>query len=97
MTYTVHPDAERDIAEASDFYEKQAGVVIARRFLAEFERVAKLVDQNPEVGAPLTHTRRMFPLKVFPYAVVYRILSDGVQILIVRHQHRKPSFGMSRR
>lgn len=96
MTYTLHPDAERDIADASDFYEKQAGIVTARRFLDEFERVAKLLDRNPEAGAPLTKARRMFPLKVFPYAVVYRIIANHVQILIVRHQRRRPGFGMSR-
>ena len=32
MTYTVHPGAQRDLAEASDFYVKQAGKVVAQRF-----------------------------------------------------------------
>ena len=30
MTYTVHPSAERDLSEASDFYVRQAGVVVAQ-------------------------------------------------------------------
>lgn len=34
MTYTVHPEAERDIAEALDFYKKQAG----RRYCAPFSK-----------------------------------------------------------
>lgn len=97
MTYTVHPGAELDLAEASDFYVKQAGEVVARRFLAEFERVARLVDRNPEAGAEIRKNRRRFHLAVFPYTVIYRKLEAGIQVLVVRHQSRKPSYGMSRR
>lgn len=97
MTYTVHPQAESDLVDASNFYEKQAGTVVARRFLAEFERVADLVDRNPEAGARRSKSRRVFHLKLFPYTVVYRILTHGIQILVVRHQSRKPSYGMGRR
>ena len=43
MTYSLHPGAERDIADALDFYKEQAGPLVAGRFLEEFERVAALV------------------------------------------------------
>ncbi len=43
MTYSLHPGAEQDIADALDFYAKQAGPLVARRFLNEFERVATLL------------------------------------------------------
>jgi plasmid stabilization system protein ParE len=97
MTYSVHPAAERDVADASDFYKERAGVEVARRFIAEVDRVACLVDLNPEGGAPLTKGRRVFHLKVFPYSLIYRSIAGGIQILVVRHQHRKPSYGMGRR
>lgn len=97
MTYTVHPAAERDIAEALEFYGERAGLAVASRFLDEVDRIAKLVDRNPDGGAPLTQGRRMFHLKVYPYTLVYRKLAGGIQVLVVRHQHRKPSYGMSRR
>ena len=97
MTYSVHPGAERDLAEASDFYVKQAGKVVAHRFLAEFERVALLLDRNPEAGAEIRTNRRKFHLAVFPYTVVYRKLEAGIQVLVVRHQSRRPNYGMGRR
>lgn len=96
MTYTVHPGAERDIADAPDFYVKQAGLIVAQRFLAEFDRVVNLVDRNPEADASVTKSRRMFHLSVFPYSVVYRKREGGIQVLVVRHHHRKPTFGMRR-
>lgn len=96
MTYTLHPSAENDIADALDFYAEQAGVVVARRFLEEFERVAALLVVHPEVGTPSSKGRRVFPLRVFPYSVVYRGFDDGVGIIVVRHQSRRPGYGNMR-
>lgn len=97
MTYAVHPSAERDLAEASDFYVTQAGEAVARRFLAEFERVARLLDRTPDAGAEIRANRRKFHLAVFPYTVLYRKIDTGIQVLVVRHQSRRPNFGMGRR
>ena len=97
MTFSLHPGAEHDITNALDFYSKQASSVIAERFIEEFERVAKLIVEHPGLGAPTTRGRRTFPLKVFPYSGVYRNLESNIQILIVRHQHRKPGYAGSRR
>jgi plasmid stabilization system protein ParE len=71
VTYSLHPGAEQDIADALDFYTKQAGPLVARRFLNEFERVATLLVEYPDFGTPTTRGRRVFPLRLFPYSVVY--------------------------
>ena len=92
MNYTLHPGAERDITEALDFYCEHAGFVVAERFLDEFERVANLLLEHPGLGTLTTRGRRAFPLKIFPYSVVYRNLENSIQILIVRHHHRKPGY-----
>jgi plasmid stabilization system protein ParE len=42
VTWSLHPGAEQDIADALDFYTEQAGPLVARRFFNEFERVANL-------------------------------------------------------
>lgn len=97
MTYSLHPGAEQDIAGALDFYSEQAGPVVAARFLEEFERLANLLVEYPDLGVSTTRGRRIFPLKVFPYSIVYRNLESGIRILVVRHQHRKPGYGGSRR
>jgi plasmid stabilization system protein ParE len=97
MIYSLHPGAEHDIANTLDFYSEQAGLVVAGRFLEEFERVAKLLVEHPGLGTPTTRGRRTFPLKIFPYSVVYRNLESSIQILIVRHQHRRPGYASGRR
>jgi toxin ParE1/3/4 len=74
VTYSLHPAAEQDIAEALDFYTEQAGLVVAGRFVTEFERVAELLIRHPDFGTPTTRGRRIFPLQVFPYS--------GIQLCI---------------
>lgn len=96
MTYSLHPGAEKDVADAIDFYAEEAGITVAERFLAEFERVANLLMRHPGFGTPASRGRRVFPLHVFPYSVVYRDHESNIRILVVRHQHRKPSYGVGR-
>lgn len=96
MNYALHFEAENDISNALDFYAKEAGVAVAERFLSEFERVANLLVRHPGFGTPAANGRRIFPLQVFPYSIVYRDSNDGILILVVRHQHRKPGFGNKR-
>ena len=97
MTYSLHPGAEQDIADALDFYSEKAGLPVAQRFLDEFERVANLLVAHPGLGTPSTKGRQVFPLRVFPYSVVYRSLKASSQIIVVRHQHRRPGYGGARR
>jgi len=64
VTYWLHPDAERDIADALDFYTERAAPLVAQRFLIESERVASLLVEHPGLGTPTTRGRRVFPLRV---------------------------------
>jgi plasmid stabilization system protein ParE len=96
MKYSLHPGAERDIADALDFYSDHAGPRVAQRFLNEVERVARLLLANPGFGTPGGKGRRVFPLRVFPYSVVYRTVGSSIRIIVVRHQHRKPHYGNAR-
>jgi plasmid stabilization system protein ParE len=96
VSYWLHPDAEHDVADAVDFYLTNAGRSVALRFLTEFERVATLLVEHPGLGTPSSKGRRTFPLRVFPYSLVYRTLDNGIRIIVVRHQYRKPGFGEAR-
>ena len=90
MTFSFLPAAEADAAAAQDYYVEHAGSAVARRFVDELERVATLLDANPGLGTPWGRARRIYPLRSFPYLVIYAQTPGGIRIVIVRHQHRKP-------
>lgn len=96
MSLSIHREAEVDLAEATRYYQAEAGKAVAGRFLNEVERVAKVLEGNPGFGTPGAGGRRTFPLRSFPYSLIYREIEGGIRILVVRHQSRDPAFGDGR-
>ena len=96
MTYSLHPEAARELEQALAFYRDQGGIGVARASLVEFERVGKLLVLNPGFGTPTTGGRRSFPLRRFPYSLIYRSTGKDIRILVVGHQHRRPGYGSGR-
>jgi plasmid stabilization system protein ParE len=97
VTCSIHRLASEDLREAARFYRQEAGAALARRFMNEFERVARLLEEFPGIGMPTGDGRQSFPLVDFPYTVIYRHDGTEIRILVVRHQSRDPEFGESRR
>ncbi|MGJ7582180.1 type II toxin-antitoxin system RelE/ParE family toxin [Variovorax sp. RHLX14] len=96
MTSSLHLQVEQDIEIAFVYYRTNAGAKVASRFLDEFERVAALLDANPGFGTPTSEERRSFPLRVYPYSIIYKPVGDGIRILVLRHQRLAPAFGSQR-
>lgn len=96
MRISLHPGAEQDLQEAADFYEREGSPALAARFVAEFKRVSTILLEHPTIGSPRSRGRRGLSMSVFPYTVIYRVSSEGIRILVVKHDHRRPGFGGSR-
>lgn len=96
MKVVLHPAAERDIEAAASFYAREGSPVVAARFVAEFKRLALLLTEQPEIGAPRSNGRRGFPMSVFPYTVIYRADTQEIRILVVKHDSKRPGFGSRR-
>jgi plasmid stabilization system protein ParE len=96
VTYSLHPQAASELEEAFHFYSEQGGARLAQTFLAEFERVATLLVSNPDFGTPSSGGRRSFPLRRFPYSLIYRAKAAEITILVVGHQHRRPGYWRGR-
>jgi plasmid stabilization system protein ParE len=94
---TLHPAAELDVADAAAFYERSGSPVVAAKFIAEFKRICKLLQQFPELGSPRSHGRCGFSMSIFPYTVIYRPEPGGIFVLVVKHDSRRPGHGGSRR
>jgi len=89
---SLAPGAEQDLVEGGLYYSREANADLARAFISEFERSAALLGEQPELGAPWRGRARRFPLRRFPYSIVYYLSEGHIRILAVAHQSRKPGF-----
>jgi plasmid stabilization system protein ParE len=97
MKVSLHPAAESDIQEAAEFYERTGSPALAAKFVAEFKRVSKLLLEFPGIGSPRSRGRQDFSMSIFPYTVIYRSSAEGIFVLVVKHDSRRPSYGGSRK
>ena len=96
MTVSLHREADSELTAAFRRYKREVGVGVAGRFLKEFKRITNLLETNPGLGTPTEAGRLSFPLRGFPYTVIYRELEGGIRILVVRQQSRDPEYGEQR-
>ena len=96
MTYQLHPDAETELSNAALHYAKEASPGIALAFLAEFERVAALLESNQQLGTKAKMGLRVYPFRRFPYSIVYREVVSGPYLYAVAHQRQEPGYWLGR-
>lgn len=101
MRLVFHTEADLELSSAALFYKGEAGHIISQAFLAEVERVSNLLIEYPEFGTVLDILPppgyRRYPLKRFPYDLMYRVKGDTIRVLAVAHQHRKPGYWQGRK
>jgi plasmid stabilization system protein ParE len=92
-----NPLAERELADAIEYYEEQqAGLGSA--FLEEVRHVVLFLAKYPEAAPRVRGSIRRFILPRFPYSLLYRPLETGlVRILAVAHHKRKPEYWFGRK
>lgn len=95
-TTAFHPKAKRDVSDALHYYQEQGNNLLAASFIAEVARVIALLAQNPQLGSPLEGNLLSFPLKRFPYSLIYRLspsrsTSAKLRILALWHHKRLPN------
>ena len=97
MIVSVSPEADRELTEGAVYYLSEGNAEVALAFLAEYERVLELLGTHPALGAPWRSGRRRFPVRKFPYSVVYYIRGEEVRIVALAHHRRKPGYWAARK
>ena len=84
-------ESRRDLEEASDFYEAEAGPDVAARLLEAVRAVHDAIGRHPKAGSPrygreagITGLRsRRVPR--FPYLIFYLELPDSIEVWRILH------------
>jgi len=91
MRVIHHPDAEAELTEAARFYEGRVPALGAQ-FLDAFDLAIADIVSAPERWKSIEADVRRYLLRRFPFAIYYRVLSDYLRILAVKHHSRHPRY-----
>ncbi len=82
-------EAEAEFDEAVDRYEQQAGT--GAEFIARVREVLHRIGQTPELHRVIQGDIRRSLVARSPYAVLYRVKPDRVEVIAIFHSHRDPA------
>ena len=97
MIPSVSPEADRELSDSSIFYAREANVDVGIAFILEYERALALLCANPNLGAPWRNGRRRFPLRKFPYSIIYYVRGEELRVIALAHHRRRPSYWSGRK
>lgn len=96
MNVAFHPAAEAEFLESVSYYESKVSG-LGGALIEEFTVLAKLAAESPQAWKiELPPDIRSTPLHRFPLYIVYREQPDGIQILVIAHQRRRPQSWLGR-
>ena len=67
-----------------------------RELLAEAQRIAELLCDTPNIGEAIDARHRRFPMRRFPFALIYRIDADVLRVIALSHRRQRPGYWRGR-
>jgi plasmid stabilization system protein ParE len=92
---SFHEDASAEFEAAFEWYYLRSEFVDSR-FAEEMNQSIVLISDAPNRWPSAACGTRKFVLQKFPFAVFYREIPAGVQVLAVAHGHRTPGYWKNR-
>jgi toxin ParE1/3/4 len=80
------------------YYAREADKQTAEAFLDEFDYAISLLTEFPGLGTLWRGGKaRKFPIRRFPYSIVYYQTQSRLRVLAVAHQSRTPEYWAGRK
>lgn len=95
MSVRLTESAERDIAHAFEWYEKERED-LGYRFMARVDEAIEAISGNPKLFAPMIGEARRILVEQFPYALWYKATGDDVLVIGCLHHKRDMKLAVSR-
>jgi plasmid stabilization system protein ParE len=102
VTKPVRPNefAEEEILHEIRWYERER-VGLGDRLWTDIQAITQLISDYPQIGRVVRLSRvrgtiRRFPLRHFPFFVIYREHPDHLELVALAPMRRKPNYWRSR-
>ena len=97
MTPSVSPEAEWELSREALYYARKGGAELGGKFINEFERALALLCEQPGLGVRWRNQRRRFPLRRFPFSIIYYARGDELRVVALAHHRQKPGYWAGRK
>jgi len=84
MEIILHPEAEKDFEEASNYYSK-IDINLENKFITYLEETFNKILNSPNLYQYETETSQKVLMDKFPYIIVYEQFKDIIMILAIFH------------
>jgi plasmid stabilization system protein ParE len=86
MIVSIHAEADAELIAGAVHYAREANRQTAEAFLDEFDHAISLLKEFPGLGTPWRGGKaRKFPIRRFPYSIVYYQTPSRLRVLAVAH------------
>jgi hypothetical protein len=65
---------------------------VANNFVSELRRAFQQIAATPAQWSPYLRGTRVFPMRGFPYLVVFVVTPTGARVIAVAHAQRRPGY-----
>ena len=87
--------ARHDFDESFDWYSERS-TQVAVRFANAVDAALIRIATNPTRFASPDGVHRAFPVKKFPFRIVYRLVENRVLVVAIAHAKRRPGYWSDR-
>jgi toxin ParE1/3/4 len=91
----LHEDADLELNDATDYYDRESDG-LGSAFIDEVQSGFDRIRAYPDAAVELARGVRKLVLARFPYALVYEVRDDGIRILAIAHQRKRPYYWRGR-
>ena len=95
MRVIFHSDAETELIEAARFYERRV-TTLGEQFISAVDRAVGVIEDAPTRWNVIRADVRRYLMPRFPYGIYYRVLTDEIRILAIKHHSRHPDYWLKR-
>lgn len=96
MSFSFHPEAEKEFNKAIDYYE-DIDPSLGYDFALEVYSTIKRSVEFPKAWTVLEGEIRRSLVRRFPYGILYSEEREGIFIVAVMNLHRNPDYWKKRR
>lgn len=95
MTFSFHPEAEEEFSAAIEYYEERE-TGLGYDFSVEVFTAIHNITNHPAAWPVVEEDIRRCLVNRFPFGVLYSIEPNGIFIIAVMHQRRRPGYWKER-